>query len=276
MALCQRPWVRFMIIDDKHEIAFIHIPKCAGTTVRKHLQPFDRSNGYFTARVEKHNQLGMLDYVHIPLFVLKEYFLEEFDLVNEYWSFAIMRDPFSRFASSVSQRLKMYGGMPIHEMSKGEIINEVNVCIDFLRSKSGNYVLLPAEYIHFQRQIDYIYVDKKKVVKSIYTMSDISLVLNLLQEKIGGEAEDIADGESLASENNTLVYRNDLIRLIIKMIKPCSSLLPNGIRDVFRDKVYVSRDSKMADVFMSDTVRGFVEDYYRSDIELFNKVNKKR
>ncbi len=80
-----------MIISDKHQFAFVHIPKCAGTSLRSILQHFDDRGSKFTGRVDHHTELGELDYVHIPLFALREHFRPEFEAVQQYWSFAVVR-----------------------------------------------------------------------------------------------------------------------------------------------------------------------------------------
>ena len=70
-----------MLISDSHKFAFIHIPKCAGTTVRKSLLKFDTRNNFYWM----HNTLegfGLqgekttidFDKSHLTLNVLKYYY----------------------------------------------------------------------------------------------------------------------------------------------------------------------------------------------------------
>jgi hypothetical protein len=89
-----------MIISDRHHFVFAHIPKCAGTSVRDALQHLDDRDGFYTGRVDQHPTLGLLDYVHIPLFNLRDHFRSEFEKAGDYWSFAVVRDPFGRFPSA--------------------------------------------------------------------------------------------------------------------------------------------------------------------------------
>lgn len=267
-----------MIIDDKHEIAFIHIPKCAGTTIRQYLQEYDRSQGEFTARVDMHEKLGMLDYVHIPLFVLKEHFPEEFELVQKYWSFTVIRDPYSRFASSVSQRLKKYRGRPIETLSESEVRREVQDCISFLENGAEEKEMLPYDYIHFQRQSDYVYLGEEKIVDCVYTTDQVSELVDLLLEKLGSGTplEEKAEGVSGNRKNRALVYRNENIRYLMMMLRPIKRILTlfltDKTKEVIKSNIYVTRDSRMSDVFSDDSVRRFVERYYSRDIELYERV----
>src|SRR5690554_2986132 len=98
-----------MIINDAHQFVFIHIPKCAGTAVRVRLGEFDSSGGAFSISKGFHTEIGELDMAHIPLPVLKRFFPEPYEKVRTYESFAIVRDPFQRFSSSLFQRLMMFG-----------------------------------------------------------------------------------------------------------------------------------------------------------------------
>ena len=144
-----------MILSKPHKFAFIHIPKCAGTTVRNLLQSFDSMEGHFTSRVDTHPVLGQLDYVHMPLFVLRDYFPEEFEMVRDYWSFCCDAGSFARFASSVSQHLKMYTDRPIHMCAEKEVRKAIDECIwiSFQRNRVKITVFLPSIFIFNDRLI---------------------------------------------------------------------------------------------------------------------------
>lgn len=265
-----------MIIDDEHRIAFVHIPKCAGTTIRQILEPFDSNKGAYAARVDLHPQLGMLDYVHIPLFVLKEQFPKELELIKQYWSFVVVRDPFARFASSVSQRIKKYGDKPFQEMDKNEIMKEVESCINFLSSYKEREKFLPHDYIHFQPQVDYVYLEDEKIIDDIFftdQISELQKKLNcVVQSRIGG-------GEAarlMEKRNKSVVYRSDLVRnimsntrLLRRLIVP---MLPEVLRLVLRKNIYVDRDVVFSSCFDARIIRDFVEDYYRDDIAMYKRV----
>jgi hypothetical protein len=269
-----------MIISHTYRFAFIHIPKCAGTTVRNPLQIFDDTNGVYTRRVAEHPVLGNLDYVHIPLFGLKKYFEKEFMSVTDYWSFSIVRDPYARFASSVSQRLKMYSDLPIHKCGLTEVRKAIEESIDYLLQQPTNNHLLPPEYIHFQKQIDYIELNGEQIVESLYTVNDVNLLLKDVEQRIGqtlGEGSRTAN--SVPRANQSVVFRNNALRWMFETARPVTNkvglLLPDRFKQGIRDKVYVPRDQRMKDLFTKDYVQDFIREYYAEDIALCEKVDNR-
>lgn len=270
-----------MIISDRHRFTFIHIPKCAGTSVRRLLEEFDSYEGAFTGRVDSHPALGQLDYVHIPLFTLRDYFPKEFSVIQNSWSFAVMRDPFARFASSVSQRLKMYGNRPIQKCSSDEVRRVIDESIEYLISQPRNEYLLPPEYIHFQKQVDYIQLNGELVVDRIYLVDEVEILLGDLEQVVG---KDLLEPEALgvqgAKANVSVVYRNDLVRYAIEHMRPVTTrlgkILPERTKQRIREGIYIPRDKRMRDLFAQDYVRAFISNYYEDDIRLFEQVRKHR
>lgn len=266
-----------MIISDEYKFIFIHIPKCAGTSVRGILEPFDCKAGKFTGRVDHHPKLGELDYVHIPLFSLRDHFRSEFEAVQEYWSFAVMRDPYARFASSVSQRLKKYSEKPIQKRSLEDIDSCVREIIDFLTCHRREQVLLPPEYIHFQRQTDYIQLDGKQIVSSVYTVDQVNKLLFDVSQHIGRSLSDIVPERTKAIANQTKVFRNDLLRRMIETSRPVTAqlrkILPESFKQSIRDRVYVPRDQRMRELFEADHIRTFILEYYAEDISLYSTLS---
>ncbi len=267
-----------MIISDKYHFVFIHIPKCAGSTVRSILQRLDDTHGAFTGRVARHLELGFVDYVHIPLFVLKDYFPSEFDKVKRFYSFTVVRDPFSRFPSSFSQHLKRYGKAAVKDLSLKEIKFEVTRVINYLSNQRGGQVLLPADYIHFQRQYDYIYLKGERVVDKVFGLDEIDALFADLNHFIGS---DVIEWQSKRIENinQAIVYRNELIRQMISPLLPLAHkivrpLLPVHVHKALHALFYVPQKKRVADIFDSDYVRSFIKDYYREDIELIQSLAK--
>src|SRR5215469_2320355 len=120
-----------MIIDDEHRVAFVHIPKCGGTSVRRQLAALDSCRGFFYDRRD-HDALGRLDYCHIPLAFLAAHFRDAFDKVAAYSAFALVRDPHSRFVSATFQRLALFGGVRRTTATASEALQEAERTIDWL------------------------------------------------------------------------------------------------------------------------------------------------
>lgn len=265
-----------MIISDEHKFVFIHIPKCAGTSVRGILEPFDSREGAFTGRVDHHSEFGELDYVHIPLFALRDHFRPEFEAVQRYWSFAVVRDPYARFASSVSQNLRQYSEKPIQKRSIQDIVSCVREVIDFLSSHGREQLLLPPEYIHFQRQADYIDLDGEQVITSLYTVNQIDKLLFDVSQHTEWPLSDMVPEATKAKANQTKVFRNDLLRRVIEYSRPGTGalrgILSDNLKQKFRDRVYVPRDQRMRELFAADHIRDFIQDYYAQDISLYRAL----
>lgn len=266
-----------MILSHKHHFAFIHIPKCAGTTVRSFLQPFDDTDGAFTNRIAYHSELGKIDYVHIPLFILAHDFPNEFACLQKYWSFAVVRDPFTRFASSVSQRLRMHTNVPIQNRPLKQIRDAVDESIATLSSVSFKNVLLPPEYIHFQKQVDFIYHDRQCIPDNLYTVQNVDSLFADLNRHVEYDFVTRAAAANMPPANRTKVFRNDLTRRTIQAVRPVTdvvgSALPERTKQRIRDKIYVQRTSQMDDIFGADYVRAFIREYYRDDIALYKQVD---
>ena len=264
-----------MIINDTHQVAFVHVPKCAGTTLRRALQPFDETGGAHTNRVACHQDLGMIDYVHIPLFVLRNHFRQEYEKVRTYRAYAVLRDPFARFPSSLSQHFKMYRTRPIHEMSLAEVRQAVDETLSLLGNYAGTGAYLPYQYIHFQRQADFVYDEGERLIDSLYTTDRLDQMIADIGSRIGTT---LVDKQSPpAKANQSKFYRSPFVRTAVECVKPVlrSMLKPErraAVRRVAQDWVFVTGNRELQAVFNSNYVRDFIADYYRDDLRLFREL----
>jgi len=244
-----------MIINNTFQLVFLHIPKCAGTSVRNILQPYDETHGAFTRRIDDHPSLGRIDYVHIPLFVLKDHFRDEYEKVLRYDSYAVIRDPYARFPSSFSQHLIMSGKDQIKNLNtqyiKKEISNTIKVLKDFQADKS----YLPFQYIHFQRQVDFICLDGQRLINHVYDISHLSTMLVEIGKRLGVSLDNIQAYPN-TKNNKTFVYRNRTIRLVSETTRPIlKPLIPSFIREKISqfllDLLYVPRQKGLQNIWTS-------------------------
>lgn len=267
-----------MIISDSHRFVFVHIPKCAGTSIRRRLLCFDDRNKFYAGVLTRSPSLGSLDYAHIPLFFLREHFLSDFEKVMEYHSCAVIREPYDRFSSSVSQRLRSYSDTPIQARSVGEVKSAIEESISFLAKTMNFETLLPAEYVHFQKQTDYTHLEGLQIVDKIYTIEHVSQLLLDLSECVGEDLQAMVQKNNMIQENRTLVHRNTIIRGIVESTRPATSVitdaLPVSLKEKLRSLLYVPRDSGLKALFASDYVTDFIRDYYEDDIALWENVNQ--
>ncbi|XOZ33338.1 sulfotransferase family 2 domain-containing protein [Halomonadaceae bacterium KBTZ08] len=265
-----------MIINDTNKLAFLHIPKCAGTSVRNSLAHLDEREGLYTGRVAWHSELGFLDYVHIPLFTLHDYFFFEYKKIAEYWSLSVIRDPFERFPSSLTQHLKMYGEKPIQKLTQKGIMLEIDKAIDYLSKSPQHNHQLPAEYIHFQKQSDYVYLNDKPIIESIYTVNELNKLIADINNYTDNDVN--LDRSENTQDNQGVIHRSIATQFLIETTRPLTRLFSKSLSTSTKKKVrsfiYVARDERLNSLFSSNHVKDFVRDYYKKDIELWENTIK--
>ena len=252
-----------MLIDDRHQVAIVHVPKCGGTSITSQLAPFDSYGGAFRRRGE-HPQLGFLDYTHIPLRVLATHFPSEFEKILSYDSFALTRDPHTRFASATFHRLQEYGGVGKLDATLETGFAEARAVMAWLSRRTEFH---DAEYIHFCPQTDFVSLDGGRVVRNIFTLEDMARMASVLQSKCGLSIDP-------GRKENTNFASNNRVFSLLHAAKPVYSRLTTWS---FRKKVMAilqkaklqSADPLYAAFRRDAEIARFVEDYYAADFELY-------
>ena len=260
-----------MIISDRYKLAFIHIPKCAGTSVRSQLASLDDRDGMFDSRVDEHPTLGQLDYVHIPLKILKAHFPEEFSCLCSYQTFAITRDIHDRFASALAQYCDYQTDTPIKRHSQKSLTEQAYQIIERLEAlrQSGECPdLLPADLIHFQPQRDYVYCGDDRIVETLIPIEEVDQYLSELL--FARNMLPVA-----AEANASVAYRNSGLRLLSNManrvVRAPGRFVPESFRPAVRAMIYASESRKVSAAFDDKTVRDFVSEFYKRDDEMRNR-----
>lgn len=261
-----------MIISDRKKFVFIHIPKCAGTSVRSRIEHLDDRGGAYSGRLDEHPELGLLNYVHIPLETLRDHFPKEYECVLAYRSLAIMRDPYARFVSSVSQYCNRYSDLEIRSHSIKTLRRQVNQLINEIeeqeiRNPGGR---LPAKLIHFQRQHHFTHLDGAQVVRNIV---DISQVARVLLDLLGVTE---LRGNALMKANEARVYRNDSLQILASSARALAPgihrILPARISSWLSELLHAPLKDQFVPVFQDVKVCEFVARYYAFDEILLNEI----
>jgi Sulfotransferase family len=134
----------FLFQDSK--VLFMHIPKCAGKTIRTAFNPDDFEAGYWHWRfVSEMDQWA--DWAHPTLDVLKG--LPQWELIENNTVIAIIRDPVTRFFSSLREHCKA------HNVSDPSVLlselDEIRIAHD-------------PRYIHFCPQHRFTHIGPKRHV----------------------------------------------------------------------------------------------------------------
>lgn len=261
-----------MIISDEHQFAFIHIPKCAGTFVRKQLEPIDSYNGMFGATVAVHDKLGELACSHIPMKVLAQYFPGPFQKICSYDSMAVIRNPHDRFVSSVVQFLKTSRGYSGATYTAKRVRYETDRAIEHLRGQTEPY---NAEYIHFAKQRSFISLNGKILIKRLYTIDQLPSLAAYLHHRVGVSL--VAD----QPENAAVMPRSEALRAAMEAMQPFyRRILPPNLKHklwqyLISTKVLDSATKSLAErIYEPNHVKRFVQDYYAEDFEIFELLNE--
>lgn len=258
-----------MIISDEHQFAFVHIPKCAGTSVRKALRPIDETIGTFD-RIAEHPQMGMVNFGHLTLVDLATYFPDQYAKVSAYRSVAIVRDPVDRFFSALFQRLREFKRYNQSEITPQVIEREAATLAQHLQSATGR---LDLEYVHFNRQSDYVFHNGTRIVERIFALDRLDDAATYIEGVTGVRLA--AD----APENRTVALRAGALMPVVRALRaPYRMLVPPALRNrlhagMTRAGLYGSVEKKRLLEPGSELER-FLNRYYQRDFELYAAARK--
>ena len=260
-----------MIISDRNKFVFIHIPKCAGTSIRSRIEHLDDRSGAYSSRLDEHPELGLLNYVHIPLKTLRDHFPHEYECLEAYRSLAVMRDPSARFVSSVYQYCNRYSDVEMRSHSITTLRRQVDQLIDTIEEQEARNPggRLPAKLIHFQRQHHFTHLDGAQVVQNIV---DISQIDSALLELLGTSELRVSDS---IKANESRVFRNNGLKILASSVRAIAPGIPRVLSLRLSAKIknyaYAPAKDRFATVFEDAKVRDFIARYYDFDEILLNE-----
>lgn len=166
----------------QRNLFFIHIPKCAGMSVRRALteaggddwsavaadlgvspeeaaRVTERGNGF------DHPRLGLVHPAHLPLPLIAEQMPRTWAALSGAQAFALTRAPRARFVSALLQRLKEFKDAGAIRADDPQVAAEAARVCDWL---DGRGPFADIEYIHFARQTDYVENAGVRVVENLF------------------------------------------------------------------------------------------------------------
>lgn len=280
-----------MIVSDTHRLVFVHVPKCAGTLVTWYLAPYDERagarpdggvrdggvrDGVVLDGVAPDPVLGTVDHRHLPLFVLREHRPELYAKIRAYRAYALVRDPFDRFASAFGQHVRMYRDAPLHELTPERAAVLVDEVVAELEGRSAAGAWLPYTHVHFQRQVDYVEDGGERLVDRLYDVARVADLVRDAFERLG-EAPPDRLTDAPAARNANVVYRGAAVRWLADRARPLARRwLGHRARvrtvDALRGVLFRPPADRFAPVFERPHVRDFVAWYYQADIELHGSL----
>lgn len=261
------------VIREKERFAFVHIPKCGGTSIRFGLEKAvtDRHAGehWLYGNVVDHAELGKVMLAHKPLKMLEEYFPNELKSYRNCECFAVVREIHSRFASAMQQHIREFLRTDISAMSQSEI----HRAIDRVIAKMSDRPVYPGvEFVHFLRQADFIFLDFEKVVQNIYTLENI----DVMAEDIGRLLHRRID---FNERSNTSSGRPSAGFLTVRAIgRQAKHVMPQDTYEKVRRTLTSTLISKPPPeklaIFKSRAVTDFVDRFYSRDTRIVEDARR--
>ena len=251
-----------MILSRAHDFGFVHIPKCAGSTIRAQLRDKDDLQGRFyrTMQVEG---LGRINGNHVPLRWLADHFPQDYAALRAVKSYTITRRPIDRFVSAVSQRIRAMGQEP-GNLPAPEIRRLTDGILTDLEKAQGFPTGL---HTIFMRQVDFTRLDGAQVLTELWPMENIDAFFDMLEDRHGLPL--IRD----KVWNPTVTYRVPAMAGPLKRAKDMAKkLLPVKSYAALRDlgvKAFTTKGApNLNEVLLgTESITAFVADYYRADAE---------
>ena len=255
-----------MIISDQHRFAFVHIPKCAGSSV-KAANPsiqntFDRTS-------EHHEVLGPVDLSHLPLWAFRQHFPNVFDKILNYQSFAVTRDPLDRFGSSVMQRCRQYLNYEAADITPDVMVRVAKEAMVFLKENPDSVV---PEFIHFKPQSHYIRLDGQTIVEHVDLPGQFSHLNKFL------ESRGLTPVSTSKRRNASVEPANKTLKDLLQTIRPLyRAVLPQKLKDALWLKlidagIYAPEANRYAPLVEDKEIAAFINDFYAEDFEIFKKA----
>ncbi|MFC3098019.1 sulfotransferase family 2 domain-containing protein [Alteraurantiacibacter palmitatis] len=276
-----------MIVSDTYHFAFIHIPKCAGTTVRAALEQFDERQDEITRGLTAHPSrpftyapapgVAFADFHHLTLGQLQRWFPAELARIEASRSFAVIRDPHERLISSLSQRLKQFHGLAVEDLPPARFAGALDETLAQLGDLLDARDDLPFDFVHFQPQADYILLDGTRVVEQLFGMNQMAQFQAAIAAHFAPHDITIAPFH-LIRENTSKSHRYKALHRLMTAnegaTRTAKAILPKSLKKRLRGALYQERGDALRDLAQSPTVRGFVAQHYARDLELWAQTQE--
>lgn len=252
-----------MIVSDGLRLAFLHIPKCAGSTVSRDLAAHDTLDDIFRAFWTPPNG-GEVAMFHITLAQLEAYFPDVLEKVRTYESYAVIRDPSRRLFSSLGYYMGFVLKQPVRPDDIGRLEETLRDVSERLYASQGP---LESRFVYFTRQSDYVRLHGTRVVRHLYPLEALADLAADLRTRHGITID-------ISSRLNPMtVADRPLVRTMKRVAGP---LLPKAARANLRKALLPSREETAEAIYQRISATSLfldlMEGYYGEDVLLYRAL----
>jgi hypothetical protein len=252
-----------MIVSDALRLAFLHIPKCAGSTVRRDLVAHDSLGDMFHGFWTPPHGVR-IDMLHITLAQLEAHFPDVLDKVRAYESYAVIREPARRLFSSLAYYMGSVQNQRIQADDPERIERTLREVADKLAVANGS---LESRFVYFTRQSEYVRLRGKRLVRHLYPLEELSRLAQDVQKR-HGVAIDVRE-----RVNPMAVDDGPLVRAMRRVAAP---VLPRTVRLGLRAALLPSAartgEALFRQVSATDLFQDLMERYYGEDVFLYRSL----
>ena len=235
----------------------------------------DRKERYFEKSRDEHADLGSLDFSHIPLVILREHFPDDFACICHYASFALIRDPFERFASSLHEYLHWSYALKLADLSPQQTTKFSAEAIGRLQVYSDGAPVTDSELIHFSRQTDFIEIDGKPIVSCLFAIEDLDAMMASIGKLIGQPIAYRPINQRIRYHPESLQLASEAVQRALRATLSQNLLRPilNFSRKVMMKSGFVKLEKRIPfDTQFGDETKAFVQEFYQRDIDLRHRI----
>lgn len=257
-----------MIVCQESGFYFMHIPKNGGSSVRDQIQAWDDTKGQFMG-TRQHPDLGYYDSGHVPLVWLSAHFSNWYNVVSELEGYCLVRQPNARFASSLTQRFRQHRNKSPNDVTRADIVAEVDTVIEELESCDQ---FPRSTFAHFIRQTEFIFLEDTQIVQNTFRLENINLLIGELAQRLNTPLE------TGFHSNKSFEFKYKWAKAPVLTSKDIvKKVLPAKIVDKLRRGTIALLASSGGTVLQSvlresSEINAFVERYYAADFELYESV----
>lgn len=266
---------------------FVHVPKCAGVSIRKALDAhasasyapmaadFDVTEAEMRQAIEiggglDHPAMGRVHPAHIPLPLIRAHLPQTWAALTAAHSFCMVRAPRSRFISALMQRLTEFKGAGAIRADDPVVAEEAKRVCDWLAARQS---FADVEYTHFTRQIDHAAIDGQQRVTAVFEVERT----DLLEAWIAGvTGHDVAIAHEHARREPKGWARGltGPARLAARHLMPHK--LKRALHPLWmKSGVFADAASGYGAVELGAEVEAFIASYYAADAALLAETRAK-